>query len=225
LVIYQNEMTEKVQVYHFHDGCGEQLKTYHVEVQEDSGEKSVPIWGRQVSTVIDAVEKEEIPRAQYGALLIDEGDDFEANWLKLVTQMIDLEKDSLLLLYDDAQSIYKKQRDKKKDRLDFSLSSVGIQARGRTTVLKMNYRNTRQILSFAYNFSKDFIQERQSDEDAILRIAPEMAGQEGIEPVVKVWGSLTELKDIAVVYTSKAVGDSVEKVTSIKANVSSGYGY
>jgi hypothetical protein len=207
LVIYQNEITEKVQVYHFHDGCGEQLKTYHVEVQEDSGEKSVPIWGRQVSTVIDAVEKEEIPRAQYGALLIDP------------------EKDSLLLLYDDAQSIYKKQRDKKKDRLDFSHSSVGIQARGRTTVLKMNYRNTRQILSFAYNFSKDFIQERQSDEDAIPRIAPEMAGQEGIEPVVKVWGSLTELKDIAVVYTSKAVGDSVEKVTSIKANVSSGYGY
>jgi superfamily I DNA and RNA helicase len=75
-------------------------------------------------------------------LLIDEGHDFEADWLKLVTQMIDPEKDSLLLLYDDAQSIYKKKRDKK-DRLDFSLSSVGIQARGRTKVLKMNYRNTR----------------------------------------------------------------------------------
>ena len=217
-------ITEKVQVYHFHDWCGEQLKTYHVDVQEDSGEKSVPIWERQVSTVIDAVEKEQIPRAQYGALLIDEGHDFEADWLKLVTQMIDPEKDSLLLLYDDAQSIYKK-----KDRLDFSLSSVGIQARGRTTVLKMNYRNTRQILNFAYNFAKDFVQERQSDEDAIPLIAPEMAGQEGIEPVVKVWGSLTEeaefiahcistwvakgieLKDIAVVYTSKAVGESVDK--------------
>jgi len=181
--------------------CGEQLKTYHVEVQEDSDEKSVPIWERQVTTVIDAVEKEQIPRAQYGALLIDEGHDFEADWLKLVTQMIDPEKDSLLLLYDDAQSIYKKKGGNKKE-LDFSLSSVGIQARGRTTVLKINYRNTRQILNFAYNFSKDFIQERQSDEDAIPLIAPEMAGQEGIEPVVKVWGSLTELKDIAVVYTS-----------------------
>ena len=95
-------ITEKVQVYHFHDWCGEQLKTYHVDVQEDSVEKSVPIWERQVTTVIDAVEKEQIPRAQYGALLIDEGHDFEAYWLKLVTQMIDPEKDSLLLLYDDA---------------------------------------------------------------------------------------------------------------------------
>jgi hypothetical protein len=89
----------------------------------------------------------------------------------------------------------------------------------------MNYRNIRQILNFAYDFSKDFIQERQSDEDVIPLIAPKMAGQECIEPVVKVWGSLTELKDIAVVYTSKAVGSSVEKVTSIKASVSSGYGY
>jgi hypothetical protein len=50
----------------------------------------------------------------------------------------------------------------------------------------MNYCNTRQILNFAYDFSKDFIQERQSDEDVIPLSAPEMAGQEGIEPVVKV---------------------------------------
>jgi ATP-dependent exoDNAse (exonuclease V) beta subunit len=89
-----------------------------------------------------------------------------------------------------------------------------------------------QARQCAYNFSKDSVQERQSDEDAIPLIAPEMAGQEGIEPVVKVWGSLTEeadfiahcistwvakgieLKDIAVVYTSKAVGESVEKTLS-----------
>lgn len=224
-------ITEKVQVYHFHDWCGEQLKTYHVDVIETSDEKQPPIWERQVSTVIDAVEKEQIPRAQYGALLIDEGHDFEADWLKLVTQMIDPDKDSLLLLYDDAQSIYKKKGDKKKE-LSFSLSSVGIQARGRTTVLKLNYRNTRQILNFAYDFSKDFIQERQSDEDAIPLIAPELAGQEGVDPVVKVWSSLkeeaefiahciitwrakgVELKDIAVVYTSKAVGDSIDKALS-----------
>lgn len=228
-------ISDKVQVYHFHDWCGEQLKTYHVDVQEDSGEKSVPVWERQVTSVIDAVEREQIPRAQYGALLIDEGHDFEADWLKLVTQMIDPEKDSLLLLYDDAQSIYKK-----KQALNFSLSSVGIQARGRTTVLKLNYRNTRQILNFAYEFSKDFIQERASDDDAIPLIAPELAGQEGVDPVVKVWSSLSEeaefiayciktwtakgidLKDIAVVYTSKAVGDSVEIALS-KAKIDHRY--
>ena len=49
----------------------------------------------------------------------------EPDWLKLITQMVDPETNSLLLLYDDAQSIYKK-----KSGLGFTLSSVGIQAKG-----------------------------------------------------------------------------------------------
>ena len=57
--------------------------------------------------------------------------------------MVDPETSSLLLLYDDAQSIYKKKA------LDFSLSSVGVQARGRTTD-KLSYRNTNEILDYAY---------------------------------------------------------------------------
>lgn len=65
-------------------------------------------------------------------------------WLRLVTGMVDPESDSLLLLYDDAQSIYSKHK-----QIDFSLSSVGINARGRTTILKLNYRNTDEIFRFA----------------------------------------------------------------------------
>jgi len=68
-------------------------------------ESDKPYWERQVDTVIGAVDRGWIPRAQYGALLIDEGHDFEAEWLKLITQMVDPETDLLLLLYDDAQSI------------------------------------------------------------------------------------------------------------------------
>lgn len=39
-------------------------------------------------------------------MLIDEGHDVEAPWLKLAAQMVDPATNSLLLLYDDAQSIY-----------------------------------------------------------------------------------------------------------------------
>ena len=108
-------------------------------------------------------------------------------------------------------------------------------------LLKLNYRNTRQILNFAFKFSKDFLQERktqehQADEDSIPMLAPEQAGMEDAEPMVKVWASLTEeaelighcittwvakgadhgmsLKDIAVAYTSKAVGGAVTKALS-----------
>ena len=70
-----------------------------------------------------------LPRAQYGAVLVDEGHDFEPEWLKLVAQMVHPETNSLLVLYDDAQSI-----NRRKARLGFSFAEVGIQARGRTTI-------------------------------------------------------------------------------------------
>lgn len=83
----------------------QRLKTYHVDLSEPDA----PVWERQVETVIQTVEQGHIPRAQYEAVLIDEGYDFEAEWLRWVTQMIDPDTNSLLLPYDDAQSIYKKR--------------------------------------------------------------------------------------------------------------------
>ena len=173
----------QVQVYHFHGWCRQQIKTYHVDmVKSDESD-----YERPVDTVIRAVEKGQIPKAQYGALLIDEGHDFEAKWLKLVTQMVDPETGSLLLLYDDAQSIYKKR-----SGLDFSLSSVGIKARGRTTILKTNYRNTREILNFAYSFAHDYINPQSTDDDHIPLIEPTAKGNSGPKPVVRELGSLAE---------------------------------
>ncbi len=173
----------QVQVYHFHDWCGQQLKSYHVELLE-SGK---PYWERQVESVIAAVDRERIPRGQYGALLIDEGHDFEAEWLKLVVQMVDPESNALLLLYDDAQSIYHKNAG-----LGFSLSSVGIQGKGRTTILRLNYRNTREILHFAYTFASHYLHPKNADDDHIPLIEPEAAGNSGPVPVVYRSSSLQE---------------------------------
>ncbi|ENO8810614.1 3'-5' exonuclease [Photobacterium damselae] len=172
--IRDKEIEHKVQVYHFHDWCGQQLRTYHIKLVD--GDNAV--WERQVDSVIAGVDKGDIPRAQYGAVLIDEGHDFEADWLKLITQMVDPDTNSLLLLYDDAQSIYKH-----KNGLNFSLSSVGIQAQGRTTILKLNYRNTQEILQFSYQFAQTYFE--QADHDDIPVIKPEAAGISGDNPIVR----------------------------------------
>ena len=58
----------------------------------------------------------------------------------------------------DAQSIYHK-----KSGLGFSLSSVGIQGKGRTTILRLNYRNTREILHFAYTFARHYLYPKSRD--------------------------------------------------------------
>jgi superfamily I DNA/RNA helicase len=184
----------QVQVYHFHDWCAEQLRTYHVDLI--ASEKRV--FKRQVETVIDAVEKGHIPRAQYGALLIDEGHDFEADWLKLVVQMVDPDTNTLLLLYDDAQSIYKNRTG-----LGFALSSVGIEAKGRTTILRLNYRNTREILDFAYTFARNYLTPTDADEDHVPLIEPEAAGNSGPKPVVKPLKSFAEEVDYTVACLKK----------------------
>ena len=210
-------ITDKVHVYHFHDWCGQQLRTYHGDVVD--GDK--PYWERQVDSVLAGVEKGQIRREQYGALLIDEGHDFEEDWLRLVVQMIDQNTNSLLLLYDDAQSIYRRSA------LGFSLSSVGVQARGRTKILKLNYRNTREILAFAYEFAKEFLQEKNSDDDHVPLVKPEAAGVDGPKPIFRQLGSFEEetqfaascvakwhddgipWRDVAVIYDAHWMGDVV----------------
>lgn len=110
--------------------------------------------------------------------MIDEGHDFEPSWLKLAAQMVDPETNSLLLLYDDAQNIYKKRQ-----RFSFSFKSVGIQAQGRTDILKLNYRNTVEILSLAYAFAQDaLISTGPSQEDEPVLVLPESAGRHGGQP-------------------------------------------
>lgn len=192
-------ITDKVHVYHFHDWCGQQLRTYHVDVVD--GDK--PYWELQVDSVINGVEKGWIPREQYGAVLIDEAHDFEADWLRLVVQMIDRNTNSLLLLYDDAQSIYRR------NGLGFSLSSVGVQARGRTKILKLNYRNTREILAFAYEFAKDYLQEKNSDDDHVPLVKPESAGVDGPKPEFRRLRSFREEVDFAVNCVTKWHDDGV----------------
>lgn len=166
---------ERVQVHHFHGWCGEQIRLYHVNAVVNDG----PHYDEMVDRVIDAVDRGQIPRAQYGAVMIDEGHDFKPEWLKLVVQMIDPDSQSLLLLYDDAQSIYG-TKDKKK----FSFASVGVQAQGRTTILKLNYRNTREILEFAYEFARDALAPLEADDDAVPLVAPHSAGRRGVLPLL-----------------------------------------
>jgi len=182
-LIAERDIGDKVSVYHFHDWCGEQLRTYHID-RPQFGDK---YYDRLVETVINAAEKGVIPKGQYGAVLIDEGHDFEPEWLKLVVSMVDTDTNSLLLLYDDAQSIYSKN-----SQLDFSLSSVGVQARGRTTVMKLNYRNTNEILDFAFHFASRYLNPSAKDEDYVPLVEPEAAGRHGPAPVVRTFNSYEE---------------------------------
>lgn len=166
-----------VHVRHFHKWCRDQLVAFG---QTLPGKMSSQQYVQAlVDSVIRGVEHRQIPSGQYQAVLIDEGHDFAPEWLRLVTQMVDPSTNSLLLLYDDAQSIYERRRTNQ-----FSFKSVGIQAQGRTTVLKINYRNTRQILQVAAAVAADLLTPDDGDEDGIPLLKPIGCGRDGEPPLI-----------------------------------------
>jgi len=92
--------------------------------------------------------------------------------LKLVAPIVNPATDSLLVLYDDAQNLYG-QRAKRQ----FSFNSLGIKAQGRITMLKLNYRNTAQVL-LAYEFAKEVMQPTNgTDDDMPPLVDPSSAGR------------------------------------------------
>lgn len=182
-MIRSRGLEPRVVVRSFHKWCTDQLELYHV-TKPTSGDD---FFDRLVTAVISAVDRGAIPRGQYGALLVDEGHDFEPEWLKLIVQMVDPQTNSLLLLYDDAQAIYGGPKRKK-----FSFKGVGIQAQGRTTILQINYRNTNEILDCAYQFAKDVLTPAEAEDDGIPLIEPEMAGRHGPPPELLIGRSLLD---------------------------------
>ncbi|MEB0110976.1 3'-5' exonuclease [Variovorax sp. RTB1] len=187
-VIASKGLAGKVHVRHFHKWCREQLVSYgqalpvSTETEKLSTAKLMEAF---VQRLVRAVDKKQVPSGQYMAVLIDEGHDFKHEWLKLVVQMVDPDTNSLLLLYDDAQSIYERHRTRK-----FSFRSVGIHAQGRTSMLKVNYRNTKQILDAASRIAGTLLMEDKSDngsgdeDDGIPLLHPVSSGRVGEEPTV-----------------------------------------
>ncbi|MEA3121218.1 MAG: hypothetical protein QOH33_764, partial [Paraburkholderia sp.] len=210
------KLSERASVRHFHGWCVDQLKAYHQPMPTEKGEAFV---AALVQRVIDSVERGQIPTSQYSAVLIDEGHDFAPEWFKLVVQMVAPESNHLLVLYDDAQSIFKRTSHR-----GFSFRSVGVQAQGRTTILKINYRNTRQILGLAALIATDILDPKATDEDGVPLIRPVSCGREGPPPQLVKLPSMkdeaTEVarrmmdahqkgvawQDMAIVYRTWAVG-------------------
>lgn len=179
-------LAAQVHVRNFHRWCRQQLVAFGQALPAQGPD----FFDQMVAGVIRGVDRGQIPSGQYQAVMIDEGHDFEPAWLKLAAQMVDPETNSLLLLYDDAQSIYQRRRAQ-----GFSFKSLGIQAQGRTTILKINYRNTRQILQTASLVARDLLKAEDCADDGVPLVQPVSCGRDGPAPLVI---RLPSLRDEAV---------------------------
>lgn len=192
-------LSERVHVRHFHRWCYEQIRAFGQNLPA----RGAHFFDDLVDAVIRGVQRRQIPSGQYQAVLIDEGHDFAPQWLKLVVQMVDPHSNRLLLLYDDAQSIYEHGSARER-RHKFSFKSLGIQAQGRTTILKINYRNTKQILQTASLIAADLLTADDRDDDGIPLVKPVSCGREGEAPLIIQLPSLRDEARAIVDYLADA---------------------
>lgn len=95
-------------------------------------------------TALSAIAKHEPPK--YRAVLVDEAQDFSTEALQFCVRLLeatDPDEQDLIIVADSAQNIFRKK---------FAWKDAGVKAQGRTRLLRVNYRNTREILEFAQAF-------------------------------------------------------------------------
>lgn len=187
LIAPDEPLRARLQVRTFHGWCAELARRHRIAVPAaPEGQDDTDAPERLAQAVIAAADAGRVPLGGHHAVLIDEAHDFEDGWLRLAAAMTDPAARRLLVLYDDAQSIYQRLRRR------FSFTSVGIQARGRTSVLRLNYRNTAEVLGLALRFARGLLPERGRDreagrddeDDRVTGVAPSSSGRRGPRPVL-----------------------------------------
>ncbi|MED4599804.1 3'-5' exonuclease [Paenibacillus validus] len=161
-----------VEVYNFHEWLRNSLK------MKDS----------DIPALLDKVNKKEAILPIYDAVMIDEGQDFEADWLKLLSCCLNPDTQSLLLVEDRAQSIFKRKTSLAQD--------IGLDFRGRSKILSINYRNTAQIVQFAWDFYQEHSRLKNKVQEASVEgveiIPPQSTKRKGPEPMIKSFRNIQE---------------------------------
>ena len=191
-------MTEPDSLFDF-DFSGEsteiKTKSHNITVRNFHSwlKNDLKIMDQNIPIIIEKLKNGEAILPTYDAIMVDEGQDFEPEWFNLVSQLLNPETQSLLLVEDRAQTIYKRKRSYVKD--------TGLNFKGRSKVLSINYRNTAQIVKFSWDFYqshsvlKNKVVSRELEGEII---APQSTRRKGIEPaIVKVDNFFKEAKIVA----------------------------
>lgn len=121
-----------VEVLHFFELCG------RITGEDIPYEKADTEYYDMV--IQDTLEKLPGCLLKYDAILIDEGQDFSDNMLRIVVALLNPVTNHFAIALDENQNIYQRRR---------SWKELGIQARGRVHRVAWVYRNTQEISDFA----------------------------------------------------------------------------
>lgn len=182
-----------IDIVHFHDFAYNVIRNY----VSDGNNKIRSIgsqteWDAYQSKIGDMLLKGindgEIKQGMYDAILIDECQDLTTDFLKFLLHVLNKETNHLLIAIDPAQNLYGGT---------VTWKEIGIQAKGRVKTLKRTYRNTKQILEFAYKFNPGRVI-RLSESDTEVPIFPDMTERYGNKPLLQGFDSANALINFIV---------------------------
>lgn len=183
----------QLEVLHYHSWCWRELEAAGIPIPErpDLREQLDNYWDRIIpQLLLKAYEEGRLKSGMYQAILVDEGQDFTDDWYRTLVQALDPVTNSLFIVLDSSQTIYKRR---------VSWRDIGIQIAGRTRFLRVNYRNTRPILSTAYTLISDLdVSGTAVCEADAEYVVPEKALRDGPMPEVKRFKSFDEERRHAI---------------------------
>ena len=112
----------------------------------------------------------------FDMILVDEAQDLDESGLDLAWAMLKAGRDHLVMALDGAQMIYRRR---------MAWNPPGMTARGRTTILDVNYRNTREILDLGRELLVGLGREPDSHQpdDLDVLVEPDRAVRTGLPPL------------------------------------------
>lgn len=199
--------TDGIEVCHFFELCARILgEPIHYENEESEYYELV------TQEALESVVSGRSRIGPFDAILVDEGQDFDGEMLKVMLNLLRPGGD-LVISLDSYQDLYKRS---------FSWKSIGIKASGRTRYLKRVYRNTVEI----FDSTQRFIGETPRIEKQ-LALLPNDFAFHGDLPELRQFQNLEEIEafltddmkrclegegykrsEIAVIYDDKVYGPS-----------------
>jgi hypothetical protein len=212
-----------------HEARNVHVLTFRKWAEARSG---VPRWDRERETFEEYEERLGLAMLRasegwreaerYDAVLVDEAIDFQPDWIRCCVRALkDREAGDLLVAVDGAQSIYGRDS-------SFTWKSVGVNAVGRTKELRVNFRNTAEIITFAWLVAQGKERDGEGTE-AHARVWPKSAKRQGPKPSYRACAGTGEERavvaravqhfkslgvaesEIAVLYP-RAVGDRINEL-------------
>ena len=159
-----------VEARHFHGWakavCGS-LPRYEDGIEEDQIDEALS------ELVLERLKARE--EVRYDAILVDEAHILHPSWFKVLKAALkDPDDGSLLIVNDASQKLRKRKR--------FSWASVGVNARGRTRIYKKNYRNTKEVIGFAWKVLTTLSASEPEAEETFPIVIPDQSERTGPKP-------------------------------------------